>query len=224
MLEFVLELNQKYNLKNVKLANKAENKKLEREKRKLENKNGLRENFFNVYSNMITENSSRKVFKEDQENIIQKNMINQIPTAGFKSHNKTITEFFKLKIPENKPKNIMDNNKIYNFPDKILENVNFFKNFIQSRGKHIEFYDELNKKNIKFSLFEEKDLKFCKSKILPQMKLMKLDNDVLTEDEQIKDASSMLKENIKETIKNINNEGKEYLQKNLSRKMNFRKK
>ncbi len=48
---------------------------------------------------------------------------------------------------------------------------------------------------------------------------MNLDNDVMTDDEQIKDAGSMIKNNIKDVIKMISSEGKDYLQKNLSRKI-----
>jgi len=233
MLDFVLELNQKYKIKNIKLEDRGENKKLEREKRRFDNKKTLTENFFNDHSNLNPENLFKKHFKEDQENMKYKNVFNPNNTLALKSNNKTITEFFKLKSVNKSTNSHIDNKQDYNnnsfrqnnfFKNLNVNSENFSKYFAQSKGKFVEFFDELNKRCIKFTSYDEKDLKFCKSKILPQIKLMKLDNDVLTEDEQIKDATTMLKDNIKEAIKTINSEGKEYLQKNLSRKMIFKKK
>ncbi len=90
------------------------------------------------------------------------------------------------------------------------------------KAKKIEFYDELNKKFIKMTLWEEKDIEFTKSKVMPQVKMMKVDNDVMTDDEQLGDAFKMMRENLKETIKLIN-ENKDYLAKNLSRKIKLEK-
>lgn len=228
MLDFVLELNQKYNIKNIKLENKADNKKLEREKRKLQNQKGLLTNFFNDNLNSQSEALMRKSFREDQENINNKNMPNRASKLSLNNNNKTITDFFKQKGSENKLKSHIDNQQNYynffNSANEITKNVNvntenFNKFFVKSKGKYVDFFDEVNRKNVRFPSFDEKEFKFCKSKILPQIKLMKLDNDVMTDDEQIKDAASMLKDNIKEVIKAINTEGKDYLQKNLSRKM-----
>lgn len=227
-LDFVLELNQKYNIKNIKLENKADNKKLEREKRKLQNQKGLLTNNFNGLINSQTETLFKKNFKEDQENINHKNLQNKDTKLALNFNNKTITDFFKQKLPEKKLNSHFDNTQNYynwnNLPKDFIKNVNvnsvnFSKCYVVSKGKSIEFFDELNKRNVKFPLFDEKEFKFCKSKITPQIKLMKLDNDVMTDDEQIKDAASMLKDNIKEVIKTISTEGKDYLQKNLSRKM-----
>ena len=228
MLDFVLELNQKYNIKSIKLENKSENKKLEREKRKLHNQKGLLTNCFNGNINSHSETLFKKNFKEDQENINHKNILNKDTKIALKNNNKTITDFFKQRLSENKLNSHIDNQQKDNYcndlPKNLIKNVNvnsenFNKSYVANKGKFVEFFDEVNKRNIKFPLFDEKEFKFCKSKILPQIKLMKLDNDVMTDNEQIKDAASMLKENIKELIKEINSEGKDYLQKNLSRKM-----
>jgi hypothetical protein len=228
MLDFVLELNQKYNIKNTKLDNKADNKKLEREKRKLQNQKSLTNNYFNDQLNSQEETLIKKNFKEDQENINHKNIPKRDLKLALVNNNKTITDFFKQKIPENKLNSHINNHQNYynlnNLPNDLVKNVNvksekFSKRYVIGKGKFIEFFDEINKKNIKFPLYEEKEFKFCKSKILPQIKVMNLDNDVLTDEEQIKDAASMLRDNIKESIKAINNEGKDYLNKNLSRKL-----
>lgn len=228
MLDFVLELNQKYNLKNIKPENKADSKKLEREKRRIQNQKGLINNMFNDQSNLKTDSLIKKIFTEDQENMNLKSMNNKNLKLALSINNKTITDFFKLKNTEKKLNSHIDNQqKYYNLndlPKEIIKNVNvnsenFSKHYVVCRGKYVEFFDEVNKKNVKFPLYEEKDFKFSKSKILPQIKLMKLDNDVMTDDEQMKDAATMLKDNIKEVIKAINTEGKDYLNKNLSRKL-----
>jgi hypothetical protein len=98
---------------------------------------------------------------------------------------------------------------------------NYFKPLTESKKfKKIEFLDELNRKNIKMPLWEEKDLEFPKSKILPKVKIMKVDNDVMTDDEQLNDALKMMRENLREAMKFINQEN-DYLTKNLSRKIKF---
>jgi methyl-accepting chemotaxis protein len=86
----------------------------------------------------------------------------------------------------------------------------------------MDFYDEYNMKTVRMSQFNEKELEFTKSKILPQVKYMKVDNDVMTDSEQLKDAFNMMRENLRETIKLIQ-ENKDYLQKNLSKKIKFKK-
>jgi hypothetical protein len=86
--------------------------------------------------------------------------------------------------------------------------------------KKIQFYDEKNK-ILKFNSFEEKYVKFTKSNILPKIKIMKVDNDVLTDDEQLTDAKGMMFDNLKETIEQIKKLGNEYLTKNLSKKITF---
>ena len=72
------------------------------------------------------------------------------------------------------------------------------------------------------NLIAEKELSFTQSKILPKVKFMKVDNDVLTDSEQLNDATKMMFDNLKETIKHIQNE-KDYLHKNLSKKIQWEK-
>jgi len=228
MLDFVLELNQKYNIKNLKLDDKAENRKLEREKRRLKNQKPLLSICFNDSKYSQSETLVRKNFKEDQENMNLKNIPEMNSKVASNNKNKTITDFFLKKNTENKLKSHIDNIPYYynfnNSTGQLFKNVkvnseNLDKFFVKSKGKFIEFFDEVNRKNIRFPTFDEKEIKFCKSKKLPQIKLMKLDNDVMTDDEQIKDAANMLRDNLKDVIKAINSEGINYLQKNLSRKM-----
>lgn len=217
MLDFVLELNQKYNLKNVKLDDKVEQKKLEREKRKYCREKKMLVDIFNGHINTRSETQIIKNFKEDQEN--NSDIINLMSSKKSFS-NKTITDFFYKKNPA-PALELRHFDKQLNY---LNVNQEILKNYVLNKGKFIEFYDELNKRNIRKWLYDEKSLKFCKSKILPQIKVMKIDNDVLTDDEQIKDAAIMLSDNLKETIKLIDLEGKDFLQNNLSRKLLCKKK
>jgi hypothetical protein len=89
------------------------------------------------------------------------------------------------------------------------------------KPQKIEFLGE-NKEVFKFFKFEERNVKFTKSKILPKIKLMKVDNDVLTDSEQVKDAISMMKDNLQETINHIK-KNPDYLKKNLTNKIKFKK-
>lgn len=99
----------------------------------------------------------------------------------------------------------------------------FFKPLGECKmGKNIEFFDELNRKYLNLPLWEEKELGFPQSKILPKVKLMKVDNDVMTDEEQLNDALKMMRENLKETIKSINLD-KDFLSKNLSKKLKYHK-
>ena len=108
--------------------------------------------------------------------------------------------------------------------------TNYFKPVnAQSRGIRtlpklykVDFYDEYNKKTVRMNQFNEKELEFSKSKVLPQVKMMKVDNDVMTDSEQLVDAFKMMRENLKETIKLIQ-DSKDYLFKNLSRKIKYKK-
>jgi hypothetical protein len=100
---------------------------------------------------------------------------------------------------------------------------NYFKPLAESKKiKKIDFFDELNMKNIKMPIWEEKDLEFPKSKILPKVKIMKVDNDVMTDEEQVNDAFKMMRDNLREAMKLINQE-KDYLSKNLSKKIKLGK-
>lgn len=86
-----------------------------------------------------------------------------------------------------------------------------------------EFYDEFNQVYVSMPKYLEKDIKFTQSEILPPVKPMTLDNDVMTDPEQMGDAIEMMKDNLSEAIKLIKG-NKSYLNKNLSRKINFIKK
>jgi len=124
---------------------------------------------------------------------------------------------------EDKENICKENSKLKSYTDKSIKtyfNTAEKANIHPIRMKKIEFYDELNRKNIKMIQFEEKDVKFTQSKILPKVKFMKVDNDVMTDDEQIKDGFKMMRNDLKETIKFID-ENKEFLKKNLSRKIKF---
>lgn len=138
---------------------------------------------------------SSKIFQEDKENFNGKLQRNNSDNSN------SITNYFKrLESQNSQTRVVRPLPKVYK----------------------MDFYDEYNMKTVRMSQFNEKELEFTKSKILPQVKYMKVDNDVMTDSEQLKDAFNMMRENLKETIKLIQ-ENKDYLQKNLSKKIKFKK-
>jgi hypothetical protein len=88
-------------------------------------------------------------------------------------------------------------------------------------AKKIEFVRE-NGGFIKFSQWNEKNVRFTSSKLLPKIKLMKVDNDVLTDIEQVDDAQSMMKEHLSKTLDLIK-KNSDYLRKTLSKSVRFKK-
>jgi hypothetical protein len=169
----------------------------ETNKRKLREKNSLVnvQTGFNGHLRDALLTRSSKMFQEDKENINGKLLRNNSANSN------SITNYFKpLESQISQTRVVRPLPKVYK----------------------IDFFDEYNKKSVKMNQFDEKELDFTKSKILPQVKYMKVDNDVMTDSEQLKDAFTMMRDNLKETIKLIQ-ENKDYLQKNLSRKIKFKK-
>jgi hypothetical protein len=169
----------------------------ETNKRKLREKNSLVnvQTGFNGHLRDALLTRSSKMFQEDKENINGKLLRNNSANSN------SITNYFKpLESQISQTRVVRPLPKVYK----------------------VDFFDEYNKKSVKMNQFDEKELDFTKSKILPQVKYMKVDNDVMTDSEQLKDAFTMMRDNLKETIKLIQ-ENKDYLQKNLSRKIKFKK-
>jgi hypothetical protein len=129
-----------------------------------------------------------------------------------------------LEDKENKNPKLTRSSENIKGPEKNLSIINFFKPAPllkpTPKPKKIEFFDEINKQMVKMSQFNEKDFDFTKSSILPPVKWMKIDNDVLTDDEQLDDALKMMRNNLKEAIKSIQGY-KDFISKNISRKIKF---
>jgi hypothetical protein len=235
ILDFVMEIKQKYNQKNIRLSNRNENKKLERDLRKLKKEKSLTENYFNQNFNStlkfngqpfsIKNQSLLGKYEEDKENINQINLFNLNNVTKESNLNNKINKLCKNENLNKKGKifNFSHGQNLKNFKEenKNLQNLkNSYFSLSPSTNeinrKSIEFYDEFNNKKRVMPLFEEKDFQFFfKSQILPPVKFMSVDNDVLSEDEQIKDAFIMLQDNLKETIKHAKKD-KKYFEKNLT--------
>jgi len=199
MLNFVLEMSENCKIQKANFNNGKDQRTFAGEKGR-----GLLKMADKVFNgndlNGISQNV-RKKFLEDKENDDPKNKTFQKNISDLEK-NQTIKTFFHSKELKN---SITSSEKILNhFP----------------KSKKIEFYDEYNKMNVKMLQYDEKDFKFTKSKILPSVKWMKIDNDVMTDDEQLNDTTKMMRDNLKDAIKLIQNE-KDYLNKNLSRKIKF---
>lgn len=199
MLDFVLEMSENYRIEKVQFDSVKDQRKFTKEKGRGLLK--MADRVFNGHDVSRLLANGNKNFVEDKENDKPKFQTSQKKISEGEK-NLSIKNFFHSK----------------HIPDPITSSVKILNQ--TPKAKRIEFYDEYNKKNVRMVQYDEKDFKFTKSKILPPVKWMKVDNDVMTDDEQLGDALKMMRDNLKETIKLIQNE-KDYLNKNLSRKMKF---
>ena len=74
--------------------------------------------------------------------------------------------------------------------------------------ERLDFYDELTNKTFRIKKFKEDEVTFTHSKILPEIQWQSVDNDVKTDDEQLKDAKDMLMDWLGDTIKCIKKDDK----------------
>ena len=74
--------------------------------------------------------------------------------------------------------------------------------------ERLDFYDELTNKTFRIKKFKEDEVTFTHSKILPEIQWQSVDNDVRTDDEQMKDAKDMLMDWLGDTIKLIKKDDK----------------
>ena len=199
MLDFVLEMSESCKIEKANFDNLKNQRRFTREKGRGLLK--MADKVFNDHDQIEISRNVRKLFLEDKENDKPKNSMFHMNLSET-DKNMSIKSFFQSK--ENSSC-LPSSAKIFNSGPK---------------PKKVEFYDEYNKKNVKMIQYEEKHIKFTKSKILPPVKWMKIDNDVMTDEEQLGDALKMMRDNLKETIKLIQTE-KDYLNKNLSRKIKF---
>jgi hypothetical protein len=202
ILDFVLEISENYKIKNAEFNSLKDKRKFNREKER----GLLKMEEVKINGRGLRESSQRqsKIFLEDKENDKPKLGRNVLKPSQ-SENNLSIKNYFK---PNGENLNTLSI-QIKGKPLKSLPKI-----------KKIEFYDEMNKKNVKMNQFEEKELGFQESKKMPAVKWMKIDNDVMTDSEQLNDALKMMRDNLKETIKLIQSD-KDYLNKNLSKKIKF---
>lgn len=81
--------------------------------------------------------------------------------------------------------------------------------------KKMDFFEESTNKTVKIKLFKEDDLPFTKSNIMPEIQWQEIDNDVVTDEEQIKCANKKEIKWLNDTI-NLIQSDKNYLLSNLS--------
>ena len=85
-------------------------------------------------------------------------------------------------------------------------------------NKRMELYDELTNKIYKIKKFNEDEIPFTSSKILPEIQWQDIDNDILTDDDQLKRSRKKELNWIGETIKLIQ-KNENYLTENIQRKI-----
>jgi hypothetical protein len=94
--------------------------------------------------------------------------------------------------------------------------IEYEKEKIIYTNRKLEFYDELTNKYYRIKKFKENELPFTSSKILPEIEWQDLDNDILTEDEQIKSSKKKELNWIGKTIELIK-KNDNYLKENLEK-------
>ena len=87
--------------------------------------------------------------------------------------------------------------------------------------ERLDFYDELTNKTFRIKKFKEDEVTFTHSKILPEIQWQSVDNDVRTDDEQMKDAKDMLMDWLGDTIKLIKKDDK-YLDDHILKKFKIK--
>ena len=85
----------------------------------------------------------------------------------------------------------------------------------------IDFYDELTNKHYKIKKFKEDEVTFTHSEILPEIQWQSVDNDVLTDEEQMNHANKKLMNWLGDAIKNIKKNEK-YLNENIKKDFRFK--
>ena len=173
--------------------------------------------------------------KEFKENIFFDNIIfdNKAEQRNFNHKIRNSNNLSKLNNLNNKrlPLRSINNNNIINISNNnynIKYNNNSFlkKDFkilekkIYTKEK-IEFFDEITLKKIKIKKFKENDIPFTKSKILPEIEWQKIDNDILTDDDQIENGYKKEMNWLGDTIKKIE-KNHNYLKENIDKDKKFK--
>jgi hypothetical protein len=176
--------------------------------------------------------------KEFKENIYFDNIIfdNKADQRNFNHKIRNSNNFSKINNLNNKrlPLRSINNNFSYNiniksnFNNNLKYNNNSFlkkdfkllENKIYTKEK-IEFFDEITFKKIKIKKFKEDDVPFTKSKILPEIEWQKIDNDILTDDDQIENGYKKEMNWLGDTIKKIE-KNHNYLKENIDKDKKFK--
>ena len=173
--------------------------------------------------------------KEFKENIYFDNIIfdNKAQQRNYNHKIKKINNHFNVNNLNNKrvPLRSLSNNytnniiNIKNNINKYNNNNNYkdLKNFerkIYTKEK-IEFIDEITFKKYRIKKFKESEIKFTKSNILPEIEWQQIDNDILTDNEQIENGYKKEMNWLGETIKKIE-KNNNYLKENIDKDKKFK--
>ena len=156
----------------------------------------------------INNKSKKHNFSCNKENNKYKNNKNILKyfTDNNDINNKiNIKQYFRNKSVIIKPKNFI-NEKI----DEIHKNNNnIIKPYYRKiySNEYLQFENQITKIPHYIKKYKEDDITFTKNKILPEIKWLDYDNDVLTSDGQKKGAIKKELKNLGETIKRIQNNG-----------------
>jgi hypothetical protein len=176
--------------------------------------------------------------KEFKENIYFDNIIfdNKAQQRNYNNKIKNVHNHININNLNNKrvPLSSLSNNYTNNIiniknNNNIIKNNNNnhnhkdFKNFerkIYTKEK-IEFIDEITFKKYRIKKFKESEIKFTKSKILPEIEWQEIDNDILTDNEQIENGYKKEMNCVGDTIKKIE-KNNNYLKDNIDKDKKFK--
>ena len=173
--------------------------------------------------------------KEFKENIYFDNIIfdNKAQQRNYNHKIKNINNHFNVNNLNNKrvPLRSLSNNytnNIINIKNNIIKynnnnNYKDLKNFerkIYTKEK-IEFIDEITFKKYRIKKFKESEIKFTKSNILPEIEWQQIDNDILTDNEQIENGYKKEMNWLGDTIKKIE-KNNNYLKDNIDKDKKFK--
>jgi len=173
--------------------------------------------------------------KEFKENIYFDNIIfdNKAQQRNYNHKIKNINNHFNVNNLNNKrvPLRSLSNNytnNIINIKNNIIKynnnnNYKDLKNFerkIYTKEK-IEFIDEITFKKYRIKKFKESEIKFTKSNILPEIEWQQIDNDILTDNEQIENGYKKEMNWLGDTIKKIE-KNNNYLKDNIDKEKKFK--
>ena len=141
---------------------------------------------------------------------INKNLTN---TNNYKKQN---SDNIFLHNYKRKPLSSIENIQNIRRNNSFKMEIEYEKEKIIYTNRKLEFYDELTNKYYRIKKFKENELPFTSSKILPEIEWQDLDNDILTEDEQIKSSKKKELNWIGKTIELIK-KNDNYLKENLEK-------
>ena len=192
LFNFIDELKEKCSIDNIYFSTEKENKSYFRHNKHYNLKKKFND-LSDINKNLTNTNNYKK---QNSDNIFLHNYKRKPLSSIENIQNIRRNNSFKMEIEYEKEKIIYTNRKL-------------------------EFYDELTNKYYRIKKFKENELPFTSSKILPEIEWQEIDNDILTDNEQIENGYKKEMNWLGETIKKIE-KNNNYLKENIDKDKKFK--